>query len=68
MADGHHESFCGLCVGMDKRRNQLKSGTAISNHLQGLKKYITSIMDEGSSDNMDEAGIPMLVSEYNRAI
>ena len=22
-------------------------------------------MDEGSSDNMDEAGIPMLVSEYN---
>ena len=28
------------------------------------KKYITSIMDEGSSDNMDEAGIPMLVSRY----
>jgi hypothetical protein len=32
------------------------------------EKYITSIMDEGSSDNMDEAGIPMLVSEYNIAI
>ena len=29
------------------------------------EKYITSIMDEGSSDNMNEAGIPMLVSEYN---
>jgi len=29
------------------------------------EKYITSIMDEGSSDNMDEAGIPMFVSEYN---
>ena len=55
-------------MGMDKRRNQLKSGTAISNHLQGLEKYITSIMDEGSSDNMDEAGIPMLVSESNITI
>ena len=32
------------------------------------EKYITSIMDEGSSDNMDEAGIPMLVSEYNITI
>ena len=29
------------------------------------KKYITSIMDEESSDHMDEAGIPMLVSGYN---
>ena len=29
------------------------------------EKYITSIMDEGSFDNMNEAGIPMLVSEYN---
>ena len=29
------------------------------------EKYITSIMDEGSSEKMDEAGIPMLVSEYN---
>ena len=28
------------------------------------EKYITSIMDEGLSDNMDEAGIPMLVSRY----
>ena len=32
------------------------------------EKYITSIMDEGSSDNMDEVGIPMLASEYNIAI
>ena len=32
------------------------------------EKYIASIMDEGSSDNMDEAGIPMLVSEYNITI
>ena len=28
------------------------------------EKYITSIMDEESSDHMDEAGIPMLVSRY----
>ena len=28
-------------------------------------KYITSIMDEDSSDHMDEAGIPMLISGYN---
>ena len=32
------------------------------------EKYITSIMDEGTSDNMDEVGIPMLVSRYNIAI
>ena len=32
------------------------------------EKYITSIMDEGSSNNTDEVGIPMLVSEYNIAI
>ena len=29
------------------------------------KKYIASIMDEESSDHMDEAGIPMLISGYN---
>ena len=50
---------------MEKRRNELKPGTTILNHLQRTKKYITSIMDEESSDHMDEAGIPMLVSGYN---
>ena len=28
------------------------------------EKYITSIMDEESSDHLDEVGIPMLVSIY----
>ena len=28
------------------------------------EKYITSIMDEESSDHTDEASIPMLVSRY----
>ena len=28
------------------------------------EKYITSKMDEESSDHLDEAGIPMLVSIY----
>ena len=49
---------------MEKRRNQLKPGTTIPNHLQRNKKYITSIMDEESSDHMDETDIPMLVSGY----
>ena len=40
---------------MEKRRNEPPART---------KNYIASIMDEESSDHMDEAGIPMLVSRY----
>ena len=54
--------------GVEKKRNQLKPGTTIPNHLQRTKKYITSIMDEESSDHMDEVGIPMLVLGYNQVI
>ena len=32
------------------------------------EKYITSIMDEETSDHLNEAGIPMLVSRYIKII
>ena len=64
MADGHHKSFlffmgCGEEKEPTEARNNDLEPTART------EKYITSIMDEESSDHMDEVGIPMLVSEYN---
>ena len=63
MADGHHESYsfflgCGEEKEPTETRNNDLKPTART------EKYITSTMDEESSDNMDEVGIPMLVSRY----
>ena len=57
MADGHHKSYL-FFLGCGEE----KEPTART------EKYITSIMDEESSDYMDEAGIPMLVSGCNMLI
>ena len=64
MADGHHKS-CMVFLGCGEEK---KPTEARNNDLEPTKrteKYITSIMDEESSDHMDEVGIPMLVSGYN---
>ena len=63
MADGHHKSYmfflgCGEEKEPTEARNNDPEPTART------EKYITSIMDEESSDHTDEAGIPMLVSRY----
>ena len=63
MADGHHKSYsfflgCGEEKEPTEARNNDLEPTART------EKYITSIMDEESSDHTDEAGIPMLVSRY----
>ena len=63
MADGHHKSYsfflgCGEEKEPTEARNNDLKPTART------EKYIISIMDEESSDNLDEAGIPMLVSRY----
>jgi len=55
-----------LGCGEEKEATEVRD-TDLEPHAR-TEKYITSIMDEGSSDNMDEAGIPMLVSEYNITI
>ena len=63
MADGHHKSdLFFLGCGEEKepteaRNDDLKPSAR-------TEKYITSIMDEESSNDLDEAGIPMLVSRY----
>ena len=67
MADGHHKSYLFfLGCGEEKEPTEARN-----NDLEPparTEKYITSIMDEESSDHMDEAGIPMLVSGYNIVI
>ena len=63
MADGHHRSYMFfLGCGEEKEPTE-----AQNNDLEPTarnEKYITSIMDEESSDHLDEVGIPMLVSRY----
>jgi len=67
MADGHHTSYMVfLGCGEEKEATEVRD-TDLEPPAR-TEKYITSIMDEGSSDNMDEAGIPMLVSRYNITI
>ena len=63
MADGHHKSY-SFFLGCGEEK---ESTEARNNDLEltaRTEKHITSIMDEESSDNLDEAGIPMLVSRY----
>ena len=67
MADGHHKSYsfflgCGEEKEPTEARNNDLEPTART------EKYITSIMDKEPSDNLDKAGIPMLISRYNIAI
>ena len=63
MADGHHKSYlfflgCGEEKEPTEARNNDLEPTART------ENDITSIMDEESSDNLDKAGIPMLVSRF----
>ena len=67
MADGHHKSYM-VCLGCGEEKKATEVRDTDLEPPARTGKYITSIMDEGTSDNMDEAGIPMLVSRYNIAI
>ena len=64
MADGHHKLYM-VCLGCGEEKKATEVRDTDLEPPARTEKYITSIMDEGSSDDMDEAGIPMLVSEYN---
>ena len=64
MADGNHKSYL-FFLGCGEEKEPTEARNIDLEPTARTKKYITSIMDEGSSDNMDEAGIPMLVSVYN---
>ena len=67
MADGHHKSYV-VFLGYGEEKEPTEAQNNDPEPPARTENYITSIMDEGSSNNMDEAGIPMLVSEYNIAI
>ena len=67
MADGHHKSYL-FFWGCGEEKEPTEARNIDLEPPARTEKYITSIMDEGSSDNMDEAGIPMLVSKYNITI
>ena len=67
MADGHHKS-CMVFLGCGEEKKPTETRSTDLEPTARTEKYITSIMDEESSDHMDEAGIPMLVSGYNIVI
>ena len=63
MADGHHKSY-SFFLGNGEEKDSTESRNNDIEPTARTEKYITSIMDEESSDNLDKAGIPMLVSIY----
>ena len=63
MADGHHKS-CMAFLGCGEEKKPTEARNNDLEPTARTEKYITSIMDEESSDHIDEAGIPMLVSRY----
>ena len=63
MADGHHKSY-SFFQGCGEEKEPTEARNNDLEPPARTKKYITSIMDEESFDNLDEAGIPMLVSRY----
>ena len=63
MADGHHKS-CMVFLGCGEEKEPTEARNNDLEPTARTEKYITSIMDEESSDHLDEAGIPMLVSRY----
>ena len=63
MADGHHKSY-SFFLGCGEEKEPIEARNNDLEPTARTEKYITSIMDEESSDNLDEAGIPMLVSRY----
>ena len=67
MADGHHKSY-SFFLGYGEEKESTEARNNDLEPTARTDKYITSIMDEESSDHMDEAGIPMLVSGYNQVI
>ena len=68
MADGHHKSYSFLLLECGEEKEPTEARNNDLEPPARTKKYITSIMDEESSNHMDEAGIPMLVSEDNQVI
>ena len=63
MADGHHKSYL-FFLGCGEEKKSTEARNIDLEPTARTDKYITSIMDEESSDHLDEAGIPMLVSKY----
>ena len=63
MANGHHKS-CMVFLGCGEEKKPTEAWNNDLEPTARTEKYITSIMDEESSDHLDEAGIPMLVSRY----
>ena len=63
MADGHHKSY-SFFLGCGEEKEPTEARNNDLEPPARTEKYITSIMGEESSDNLDEAGIPMLVSIY----
>ena len=63
MADGHHKSYL-FFLGCGEEKEPTGARNIDLEPTARTEKYITSIMDEESSDNLDEVGIPMLVSRY----
>ena len=63
MADGHHKSY-SFFLGCGEEKEPTESWNNDLEPTARTENYITSIMDEESSDNLDEVSIPMLVSRY----
>ena len=63
MADGHHKSYL-FFLGCGEEKEPTEARNNDLEPTSRTEKYITSIMDEESSDHLDEAGKPMLVSIY----
>ena len=63
MVDGHHKSY-SFFLGCGEEKKPTEARNIDLEPTARTEKYITSIMDEGSSDNLDEAGIPVLISRY----
>ena len=61
MADGHYKSY-SFFLGCGEEKEPTEARNNDLEPIARTEKYITSIMDEESCDNLDEAGIPMLVS------
>jgi len=67
MADGHHKSYL-VFLGCGEEKEPAEVRNTDLEPPARTEKYITSIMDEESSDHLNEAGIPMLVSGYSIVI
>ena len=64
MADGHHKSYL-FFLGCGEEKEPTVARNIYIEPTARTEKYITSIMDEESSDHLNEAGIPMLISGYS---